>query len=60
MLSLGVVDGRNVWRGNLRGALDRLEPVVGKRGSDRVMLGPSCSLLHVPVDLELENGLDRR
>ena len=38
--------------------LDRLEPVVAKLGKDRVQIAPSCSLLHVPIDLALETGLD--
>ena len=38
--------------------LDRLEPVVAKRGTDHVQIAPSCSLLHVPIDLDLETGLD--
>jgi 5-methyltetrahydropteroyltriglutamate--homocysteine methyltransferase len=58
VLSLGVVDGRNVWRADLPALLDRLEPVVARRGADRIVLAPSCSLLHVPVDLELEIALD--
>jgi 5-methyltetrahydropteroyltriglutamate--homocysteine methyltransferase len=58
VLSLGVVDGRNVWRANHPAILDRLEPVVAKRGLDHVEIAPSCSLLHVPIDLELETGLD--
>lgn len=58
VLSLGVVDGRNVWRANLSRILDRLEPVVAKRGTDHIEVAPSCSLLHVPVDLELETDLD--
>ena len=58
VLSLGVVDGRNVWRTDLSAVLDRLEPVAGERGLDRLMLAPSCSLLHVPVDLDLEAELD--
>jgi 5-methyltetrahydropteroyltriglutamate--homocysteine methyltransferase len=58
VLSLGVVDGRNVWRANYPAILDRLEPVVAKRGLDHVEIAPSCSLLHVPIDLELETGLD--
>jgi 5-methyltetrahydropteroyltriglutamate--homocysteine methyltransferase len=57
-LSLGVIDGRNVWRSDLAGLLDRIEPVVAARGADRVMIAPSCSLLHVPIDLALETGLD--
>ena len=57
-LSLGVIDGRNVWRTDLPALLDRLEPVVESRGAERVMLAPSCSLLHVPIDLDLETDLD--
>ncbi|MGH7071444.1 MAG: 5-methyltetrahydropteroyltriglutamate--homocysteine S-methyltransferase, partial [Acetobacteraceae bacterium] len=58
VLSLGVIDGRNVWRADLPALLDRLEPAVELLGRDRVILAPSCSLLHVPVDLEQEQGLD--
>src|SRR6476619_5574325 len=58
ILSLGVVDGRNIWRTDLNAVLDRIEPVVKQRGADKVMLAPSCSLLHVPVDLDLESELD--
>jgi len=57
-LSLGVIDGRNVWRANLPAILDRIEPVVARRGSDHVIVAPSCSLLHVPIDLGLETDLD--
>jgi len=58
VLSLGLVDGRNVWRTDLTAALARLETVAERRGAERLMIGPSCSLLHVPVDLELETGID--
>ena len=58
VLSLGAIDGRNVWRADLAAVLDRIEPVVADRGAERVMVGPSCSLLHVPIDLELEPDLD--
>ena len=58
VLSLGVIDGRNIWRANLPAILDRLEPVVAKRGFDHVEIAASCSLLHVPIDLELETKLD--
>jgi 5-methyltetrahydropteroyltriglutamate--homocysteine methyltransferase len=58
VLSLGVVDGRNIWRANLPALLDRLEPVVAKRGTDHVQIAPSCSLLHVPIDVSLETDLD--
>ncbi len=58
VLSLGVIDGRNIWRANLPAILDRIEPVVAQRGKDRVQVAPSCSLLHVPIDLEAETRLD--
>ncbi|WP_088346452.1 MULTISPECIES: 5-methyltetrahydropteroyltriglutamate--homocysteine S-methyltransferase [Rhodomicrobium] len=58
VLSLGAIDGRNVWRADLPAILDRLEPVVAKLGKDRVEIAPSCSLLHVPIDLDLEKWLN--
>jgi 5-methyltetrahydropteroyltriglutamate--homocysteine methyltransferase len=58
VLSLGVIDGRNIWRADLSRILDRLEPIVAKLGKDRVQIAPSCSLLHVPIDLALETRLD--
>ncbi len=57
-LSLGVIDGRNVWRADLDALLDTVETAVDALGSDRVLVGPSCSLLHVPVDLDTEPALD--
>ena len=57
VLSLGVVDGRNVWRTDLGRTLDWLEPLAARLG-ERLWLAPSCSLLHVPVDLEGEDALD--
>ncbi len=57
-LSLGVVDGRNIWRTNLTRAFSLVRRAVERLGQDRVMIAPSCSLLHVPVDLELESQLD--
>ncbi|MEJ0020026.1 MAG: 5-methyltetrahydropteroyltriglutamate--homocysteine S-methyltransferase [Acetobacteraceae bacterium] len=57
-LSLGLVDGRNVWRTDLRAALGVLQRVASGRGDRRLMVAPSCSLLHVPVDLRQETRLD--
>ncbi len=56
-LSVGIVDGRNIWRTDLDAALDRLKRLREVLG-DRLWLAPSCSLLHVPVDLDAETGLD--
>ena len=57
ILSLGVIDGRNIWRTDL----DPLLPVLTElqqRLGQRLWLAPSCSLLHVPVDLQAETALD--
>ncbi|MBA5763058.1 5-methyltetrahydropteroyltriglutamate--homocysteine S-methyltransferase [Vibrio sp. 404] len=56
VLSAGVVNGRNVWRADLSKQLALLEPVKEKLG-DNLWVGSSCSLLHSPVDLELEPAL---
>ncbi|MDO4682064.1 MAG: 5-methyltetrahydropteroyltriglutamate--homocysteine S-methyltransferase [Lautropia sp.] len=57
VLSLGVIDGRNIWKTDLNATLDWLEPLA-KRLGDRLWIAPSCSLLHVPVDLGSEEKLD--
>lgn len=59
VLSLGAIDGRNIWRANLPGLVERLKAIVSRRGTDHIQIAPSCSLLHVPIDLELEGDLDR-
>jgi 5-methyltetrahydropteroyltriglutamate--homocysteine methyltransferase len=57
VLSVGIVDGRNVWRTDLDAALARLQPLQDKR-SGELWLAASCSLLHVPFSLQGEQGLD--
>ena len=57
-LSVGVVDGRNIWRTNLDRALSFVSRTWDKIGPDRLEIAPSCSLLHSPVDLDGETGLD--
>jgi len=57
VLSAGVIDGRNVWRNDLRLSLATLAPLHGALG-DRLWLAPSCSLLHVPVSLDGETRID--
>ena len=57
VLSLGVVDGRNVWRTDLEKALNLLQQAHERLGS-RLWVAPSCSLLHSPVDLSREDRLD--
>lgn len=57
VLSVGIVDGRNVWRTDLDAALAKLRPISDKRG-EKLWLAPSCSLLHVPISLADETRLD--
>jgi 5-methyltetrahydropteroyltriglutamate--homocysteine methyltransferase len=55
-VSLGVVDGRNIWKTDLDKALATLEKASAKH--DNILVAPSCSLLHSPIDLDLETTLD--
>ncbi|WP_339429089.1 5-methyltetrahydropteroyltriglutamate--homocysteine S-methyltransferase [Pseudomonas taetrolens] len=57
VLSLGLVNGRNVWRCDLENALAQLQEAEERFG-DNLWVAGSCSLLHSPVDLEREPGLD--
>ncbi len=57
VLSAGVIDGRNIWRADLDAACVALRPAAEQLG-ERLWLAPSCSLLHVPVDLSAEQQLD--
>lgn len=57
VLSLGLVNGRNVWRCDLDKALEVARHAAERLG-ERLWLAPSCSLLHSPVDLEREDRLD--
>src|SRR2546426_734143 len=58
VLSAGVIDGRNVWRADLRKQAALVERAAQKVGTDRLWIAPSCSLLHTPLDLDLETKLD--
>ncbi|MDN5842779.1 MAG: 5-methyltetrahydropteroyltriglutamate--homocysteine S-methyltransferase [Alcaligenaceae bacterium] len=57
ILSVGLIDGRNIWRTDLDGARALIVDAQAGLG-DRLWLAPSCSLLHVPVDLDSEQQLD--
>ncbi|MBN9134214.1 MAG: 5-methyltetrahydropteroyltriglutamate--homocysteine S-methyltransferase [Nitrosospira multiformis] len=57
VLSLGIIDGRNIWRADLAHAFSVLSHARSLLG-ERLWVAPSCSLLHCPVDLELENSLE--
>ena len=56
-LSLGVVDGRNIWKNDYERSLLLINKAVRALGADRVLVAPSCSLLHVPCDLSFETTL---
>ena len=56
ILSVGVVDGRNIWKNDYEASLKKIKQAVDALGADRVWVAPSSSLLHVPFDLALENN----
>lgn len=58
VLSLGLVDGRNIWKTNLRAALNIAQKAADKLGSENVLVAPSCSMMHAPIDLDFEIKLD--
>ncbi|GAB4011939.1 5-methyltetrahydropteroyltriglutamate--homocysteine S-methyltransferase [Spirosoma migulaei] len=55
-LSLGVVDGRNIWINNLETSRATIQRAVEKIGQNRILIAPSCSLVHVPCDLNSETN----
>ncbi|MBY4675807.1 5-methyltetrahydropteroyltriglutamate--homocysteine S-methyltransferase [Marinobacterium arenosum] len=57
VLSVGAIDGRNIWKSDLTALRERLQPLATALG-DRLWLSSSCSLLHVPVSLAREAELD--
>ena len=58
-ISLGLVDGRNIWINNLEKSIAITKKVVEKLGDSRVIIASSCQLLHTPVDLDSEKELDK-
>ena len=57
-LSLGLVDGRNIWKTELETALRKVNSACQRTKPAQVMIGSSCSLLHCPMDVEGETALD--
>ena len=57
-LSLGVVDGRNIWRNDFEHSLNLMQKAAAAIGSERLIVSPSCSLLHSPLGLKYETKLD--
>jgi 5-methyltetrahydropteroyltriglutamate--homocysteine methyltransferase len=58
LLSLGVVDGRNVWKNDYTKSNTFITKAISAIGKDRILIAPSCSLLHVPCDLENESNIE--
>jgi 5-methyltetrahydropteroyltriglutamate--homocysteine methyltransferase len=58
ILSLGLVDGRNIWKNDYRKSLALIEKAANRIGGKRLMISPSCSLLHSPIDLDFETEID--
>jgi 5-methyltetrahydropteroyltriglutamate--homocysteine methyltransferase len=56
ILSLGLVDGRNIWKNNYEDSLRIINTVIRSISTDKVWIAPSCSLLHCPYDLALEHN----
>jgi len=59
-LSIGCVEGRNIWLTDFKQASAAIQEAVSRLGSDRIIVAPSCSLLHVPHDLRGETKLSPR
>lgn len=57
ILSLGIVDGRNIWKNDFTASLSVIKKAVAQLGAARVLVSPSCSLIHSPCDLTLETNV---
>jgi 5-methyltetrahydropteroyltriglutamate--homocysteine methyltransferase len=57
-LSLGIVDGRNIWKNDFKKSLELIQKAIDALGHDRILIAPSCSLIHSPCDLDLETNDD--
>ena len=55
-ISLGVVDGRNIWKNDFKDSVQTIQTAIHHLGEDRVLIASSCSLLHSPCDLDLEDN----
>lgn len=57
-LSLGIVDGRNIWKTDYQKSISIINRAIEKIGKERIIISPSCSLLHIPYDLDFETELN--
>ena len=55
-LSIGVIDGRNIWKSNYSRTLELVKESLSVVDSNRLIISPSCSLIHTPCDLDLESN----
>jgi 5-methyltetrahydropteroyltriglutamate--homocysteine methyltransferase len=58
IFSLGIIDGRNIWRSDLNKKLVLIRKYMDVIGSREIMLAPSCSMLHLPLDINVEDELN--
>lgn len=56
-LSIGLIDGRNIWKNNLNQSIELAKKALSKIDSEHLMVAGSCSLLHSPLDLSYEAKL---
>lgn len=56
LLSVGVVDGRNIWKNDFQATLNKLKPLLSHFGNNKLIISPSCSLIHSPCDLDNEHS----
>ena len=59
VLIAGVIDGRNIWKSNFEDKLNLLNKISNVVSKDNIIVGTSCSLLHVPFTLSYEDNLDK-
>ena len=59
VLIAGVIDGRNIWKSNFEDKLNLLNRISNVVSKDNIIVGTSCSLLHVPFTLSYEDNLDK-
>ena len=59
VLIAGVIDGRNIWKSNFEDKLNLLNKISNVVSNDNIIVGTSCSLLHVPFTLSYEDNLDK-
>lgn len=57
-LSLGLIDGRNIWRQDLYRLFDDANEIIKNSNPENILISTSCSMLHIPQDVEMEKDLN--